>query len=125
MNARVHNSQRCVHDIRVSEKDRRRDGGDRVLVGMPRGAEAQGQAIDGIIEGIVRAQAGDSPVAGANVRAFNTGTAYERAVTTDESGRYSLPLLPPGEYVVFVEAPTFAAMSQTGVHAARRAGDDR
>ena len=50
------------------------------LAVMPRRAEAQGQAIDGIIEGIVRAQSGDSPVSGAKVRAFNTGTAYERAV---------------------------------------------
>lgn len=82
---------------------------------MPLIAEAQGQAIDGIIEGLVRAQSGDAPVPGANVRAFNTGTAYERAVITDEAGRYSIPLLPPGEYVVFVEAPTFATMSQNGV----------
>jgi len=81
----------------------------------PHRAEAQGQAIDGIIEGIVRAQAGEAPVSGAHVRAFNTGTAYERAVTTDDAGRYSIPLLPPGEYVVFVEAPTFATISQNGV----------
>ncbi len=40
---------------------------------------------------------------------------YERAVTSDDAGRYSIPLLPPGEYVVFVEAPTFATMSQNGV----------
>ena len=85
------------------------------LVLAPASAAAQGQAIDGIIEGIVRAQSGDAPVPGANVRAFNTGTAYERAVTSDEAGRYSIPLLPPGEYVVFVEAPTFATMSQNGV----------
>ena len=85
------------------------------LAAAPRAAEAQGQAIDGIIEGIVRAQSGDAPVSGANVRAFNTGTAYERAVSTDDAGRYSIPLLPPGEYVVFVEAPTFATMSQNGV----------
>ena len=78
-------------------------------------AFAQGQALDGIIEGVVRAQAGNQPLAGATVRAFNASTGYERSVASNEAGRYSLPLLPPGEYVVFVEAPAFATMSRTGV----------
>lgn len=84
------------------------------------GAFAQGQALDGIIEGVVRTQADNQPVAGAEVRAFNAGTGYERSVASDPSGRYSLPLLPPGEYVVFVEAASFATMSRTGI--ALRAG---
>ena len=54
-------------------------------------------------------------MAGATVRAFNAGTGYERSVVSDDAGRYGMPLLPPGEYVVFVEAPAFATMSQTGV----------
>lgn len=83
-------------------------------------AIAQGQALDGIIEGFVRTQGGNAPVAGATVRAFNAGTGYERSVTTDSSGRYGLPLLPPGEYVVMVEAQSFASMSRTGI--ALRAG---
>jgi hypothetical protein len=78
-------------------------------------AFAQGQALDGIIEGIVKTQVDPKPVAGATVRAFNAATGYERSVNSDESGRYSLPLLPPGEYVVFVEAPSFATMSRTGI----------
>lgn len=84
-------------------------------LGAPRLAAAQGQAIDGVIEGVVRAQDAGAVVAGASVRAFNAGTGYERAVTTDTAGRYGMPLMPPGEYVVLVEAPTFASMSQTGV----------
>ena len=77
---------------------------------------AQGQAIDGIIEGVrPRRSPRTRPVTGATVRAFNAGTGYERSVVSDESGRYGLPLMPPGEYVVFVEAPTFATMSRTGV----------
>src|SRR5688572_25720076 len=76
---------------------------------------AQGQALDGIIEGLVKTQADGKPIAAANVRAFNAGTGYERSVLSDESGRYSLPLLPPGEYVVFVEAQSFATMSRTGI----------
>ena len=83
-------------------------------------ARAQGQAIDGIIEGVVRRQEGAAAVAGATVRAFNASTGYERSVVSDESGRYGMPLMPPGEYVVFVDAPTFATMSRTGL--ALRAG---
>src|SRR5688572_19453418 len=111
-----------VESVRVARKAARRIAAIAIvslaaltIALTPRAAEAQGQAIDGIIEGIVRAQSGDAPVPGANVRAFNTGTAYERVVISDEAGRYSIPLLPPGEYVVFVEAPTFATMSQNGV----------
>ena len=85
------------------------------LIGAAREARAQGQAIDGIIEGVVRAQQGETAVAGASVKAFNTGTGYERAVVSDEAGRYGMRLMPPGEYVVIVEAPTFATISQTGV----------
>ena len=85
------------------------------LVWGSRPALAQGQAIDGIIEGLVRLQADNKPVAGATVRAFNAGTGYERSVKSDESGRYTIPLLPPGEYVVFVEATGVASVSQTGI----------
>jgi len=55
------------------------------------------------------------PVAAATIRAFNAGTGYERSVASDDSGRYGLPLLPPGEYVVFVEAAGLPAMSRTGI----------
>ncbi|MGE0865576.1 MAG: TonB-dependent receptor [Vicinamibacterales bacterium] len=78
-------------------------------------ALAQGQAIDGIIEGVVRQQSDNQPIGGATVRAFNAGTGYERSVVSDESGRYGIQLLPPGEYVVLVEAPGLATMSRTGV----------
>jgi hypothetical protein len=76
---------------------------------------AQGQAIDGIIEGVVRAQADGAPVPGTTVRAFNAGTGYERTVVSDASGRYGMPLMPPGEYVVIAEAPAFATMNQAGL----------
>ena len=88
-----------------------------VLAGLlsPAAVHAQGQAIDGIIEGVVRTQSGNAPVAGATVRAFNAGTGYERSVVSDASGRYGMPIMPPGEYVVFVDAPTFATMSRAGL----------
>ena len=40
-------------------------------------AFAQGQALDGIIEGVVRLQSDNKTVAGATVRAFNAGTGYD------------------------------------------------
>ena len=86
-----------------------------LMVGGPRPGFAQGQALDGIIEGFVRLQAAGEAVAGATVRAFNAGTGYERSVASDASGRYTMPLLPPGEYVVFVEKPGLATMSRTGI----------
>ena len=82
---------------------------------MARPASAQGQAIDGIIEGVVRTEDGSTAVAGATVRAFNASTGYERSVASDTAGRYTMPILPPGEYVVFVDAPAFATMSRTGL----------
>jgi hypothetical protein len=85
------------------------------LLVAPQIAAAQGQAIDGIIEGVVRAQQNGTAVTGATVRAFNASTGYERSVVSDTAGRYGMPLMPPGEYVVLAEAPTFATMSQTGV----------
>jgi hypothetical protein len=80
----------------------------------PAGARAQGQAIDGNIEGIVRVQAGE-PLAGATVRAFNTGTGLERVVTTDSRGRYAIALLPPGDYVLTAEAQGYATMSRANL----------
>ena len=95
--------------------------GVMVLAMCVPGARAQGQAIDGNLEGTVKAQTGGAAIAGASVRAFNTGTGLERSVVSDDAGRFSVPLLPPGEYVVFVEATGYASVSQTGL--ALRAGD--
>ena len=77
----------------------------------PRVARAQSQAIDGTIEGIAL---GDSerPLAGVHVRAVNTRTGYEREAATDVAGRYALPLLPPGAYVVIVSRDGFATVTK-------------
>jgi Carboxypeptidase regulatory-like domain len=77
----------------------------------PGSARAQSQAIDGTIEGIAL---GDSehPIAGVHVRAVNTQTGYEREVATDVAGRYALPLLPPGAYVVIVSREGFATVTK-------------
>ena len=86
-----------------------------MLAGAAASAYGQGQAIDGIIEGLVRSAEGGEPLPGATVRAFNAGTGYERVVVSDAAGRYGMPLMPPGEYVVFVEAPGVAGLNRTGL----------
>jgi hypothetical protein len=46
-------------------------------------------------------------VRGAVVTATNPSTGFTRNVTTDDNGSYRLIALPPGEYEVTAEAPTF------------------
>lgn len=82
---------------------------------LPKPVRAQGQAIDGIIEGLVRQQADRTGLAGVTVRALNANTGAERSVVADQEGRYTLPLLQPGEYIVFVEAAGFAPVSQSAL----------
>ncbi|MBA2305676.1 MAG: TonB-dependent receptor [Acidobacteria bacterium] len=78
--------------------------------GFPDRVYAQSQAIDGTIEGVIRGDAKLLP--GAKVRAVSVGTGYERDGVTDASGRYSLTLLPPGEYVVVAEMTGFGPVTQ-------------
>ncbi len=77
---------------------------------LPLPLYAQSQAIDGTIEGFVRVE--NKPLAGAKVQAINTRTGYERDVVADEEGRYRLPLLPPGEYVVLAAMDGYATVSR-------------
>lgn len=83
-----------------------------ILVCLPVAMAAQSQAIDGTIEGFARA-GGNGAVAGVHVRAVNTQTGYEREVVTDAGGRYMLPLLPPGAYVVIASKESFGTVTKT------------
>ena len=49
----------------------------------------------------------DAVVAGATVTARSTSTGFSRSVTTGTDGAYNIIGLPPGDYEVTVEAPTF------------------
>lgn len=69
-------------------------------------AVAQSQANAADLTGTVVDPNG-AVVAGANVTARNAGTGIERSVTSSEDGTYRLIGLPPGEYEVTAEAPTF------------------
>lgn len=61
----------------------------------------------GRIAGTVKDQKG-ALIVGAKITVRNKTTAEERKATTDDEGNYSVPLLPPGSYIVFVRADGFA-----------------
>ncbi len=88
-----------------------------LALAAPRPALPQGQAIDGVIEGVVRSADG-AAVPGALVRTRNRLTGLERSSQTNEAGQYVIPLLPPGSYNVTAEAAGFATLSRTGVEVA-------
>ncbi len=54
-------------------------------------------------------------VANAEVRVRNSGTAAERRMASDASGRFLAEALPVGMYEVHVTAPGFKTASQTGL----------
>ena len=77
-------------------------------------ASAQAQASAADLTGTVVDPNG-AVVAGATVTARKTGTGIQRVATSDEDGTYRLIGLPPGEYEVTAEAPTFKKVSISGV----------
>jgi hypothetical protein len=54
-------------------------------------------------------------VANAQVKATNVGTNLEHDVTTNATGNYVIPLLPPGDYTLSAEAPGFRKVVQSGI----------
>src|SRR5438874_9741491 len=70
-------------------------------------ASAVAQSATATLSGTVEDQ-NRAVVPGASVTAVNTGTTLERRTTTNGSGDYTIPLLPPGTYIVRVEAQGFA-----------------
>src|SRR5713226_4111329 len=79
-------------------------------------ALAQAQSpTTGRIEGIVKDQNG-AVIVGAAVKAINRATEDERAVNTDETGRYVIPLLPPCVYKVSISVSGFNTAVIDAVH---------
>ena len=60
----------------------------------------------------------DKAVPGARVRAENEATSLAREATTDSSGAFTLPELPPGAYTLVAEAQGFAPRTQKGLRLA-------
>ena len=77
-------------------------------------AAAQGQAINGTIEGSVVDDSG-GVLPGVTVTVSNTDTGDSRVVVTNESGVFRAPLLPLGSYRVSAELQGFRRYEQTGV----------
>lgn len=75
---------------------------------------ASAQITTAEITGTVTDSAG-ALIAGASVTATGTATNLRRAVTTNNSGAYSIPALPPGIYSLKVEMAGFSAQSRTGL----------
>lgn len=67
---------------------------------------AQSQATTGLIQGTVTDPNG-AVISGANVTVKNTGTGFERTVTSNSDGFFSAPLLPLGKYRVTTAASGF------------------
>ena len=75
---------------------------------------AQSQALNGQIEGIVKDAAG-AVIPNASVTLRNTDTGTERKINSDENGFYRALLLPLGNYQLTVEAPNFKRLVREGV----------
>jgi hypothetical protein len=82
-----------------------------VILGAPR---ANGQLIQGTIDGNVT-DASQAAVAGAKVGATNQDTNFTRDTTTNSTGLYTIPTLPPGTYTLTVSAPGFQTYTRRGV----------
>lgn len=70
-------------------------------------AVAQSQATTGLVQGTVVDQNG-AVIPGAAIVLKNTGTGFQRTVTSNSSGFFSAPLLPIGNYVITGDAQNFA-----------------
>jgi carboxypeptidase family protein len=89
-------------------------GAALVLLGVPASLAAQSQATTGIIRGVVSDPNG-APVAGAHVVLHETGTNFQRTLTTDGAGNFTGTLLPLGTYDVTARAVGFAEVTQKGI----------
>lgn len=82
--------------------------------GVANQINAQSQALNGQIEGVVTDASGAAvPAAAITVRNIETGT--ERQITSDESGVYRAPLLPLGTYRVTAEVANFKRLVREGI----------
>ena len=77
-------------------------------------ASAFGQDPRGSIVGRVT-DASDAVIPGVRVSAINDATQVAVSTTTNESGNFSIPFLPPGAYTVSAEAVGFKNFSRSGV----------
>ena len=77
-------------------------------------AAAQQATTTGTVRGIVSAPDG-SPINGANVIAINSETGVRRGAIADDRGRYNIPFLDPGTYVLRAQFIGFRPTERPGV----------
>ena len=82
------------------------------LGALPALAQARSSSAD--LTGIV-SDPSESFIRGATVTAANVATGQARSVITDSNGAYRIPLLPPGEYEVKIEANGFNTQIKKGL----------
>src|SRR6266496_1384148 len=75
---------------------------------------AQAQTASANLSGVVEDQNG-AVVPGANVSAVNPATTLQRQTTTNDQGYFTIPLLPPGTYVIRIEAQGFTPLETRDV----------
>src|SRR5262245_55006966 len=84
------------------------------LSAAPSAALAQSQLGTGSISGTVSDSHG-AAISGATVTIINAGTGLVRKLTTGDSGQFSAPALPVGEYAARVEKTGFSTLDQIGL----------
>src|SRR5688500_3226610 len=73
-----------------------------------------GQSSTATLSGTVQDE-NNAVIPGVNVTVNNPATGLRRSVVTNDSGSFTIPLLPPGEYTVLVERDGFTRVQLTGV----------
>lgn len=77
-------------------------------------ASPQAGAANGAISGTLT-DSSNAAIPDVTITAKNLQTGFTRTVTTDATGTYNVPLLPPGTYGLLVEKAGFATLNRTGV----------
>lgn len=85
-----------------------------LIGGLAAPLAAQSRATSADLSGLVQDASG-AVVSGATVTATNVATNVRRSVVTNDLGRYTIPVLPPGTYTVTVEHPGFTAEVREGI----------
>lgn len=79
-----------------------------MCVSLVEASPARAQA-EGVLRGEVMAAADRSPVAAASIALMRTDAGGSRTAAADAAGRFIVPDVAPGEYVIHVTAPGFTA----------------
>ncbi len=86
-----------------------------VLVALPIFFQPlKAQSTNSQINGQVTDESG-AAVPGSKITAVNVGTGVTYDATSDQSGLYNIPLMPPGDYRIDVNTSHFRSISRSGV----------